>query len=400
MTKIMTRLLHFWNMLVKPSSKIKLDNQRRQAQILSMLLMPVILVFAISSQLAPSDEAFFFGVLTFALLGLYALSRTRFNMTAGFITVILMILFMFVGFAEMEDFSKINIKSELKWLSLPLVFGSLCLPFRMILPIVVIAVSSILLFPIFIPEIPHEYIEEPLIFVSFISVMVLFTTRIFGNQQRHIEQEQQKSEDLLLNILPQPIAEQLKESRDVIAHKFENATILFADIAGFTALSAENDASHVVKILNSIFSRFDEIADKYGIEKIKTIGDAYMAAGGIPVERDDHCFAIADMALEMRDAMKELTEKEKQKLDIRIGIHTGAVVAGVIGKKKFIYDVWGDTVNLASRMESLGSPGCIQISDTVASILAEKYKLSEMKKISVKGKGDIETCFLEGKVSG
>jgi class 3 adenylate cyclase len=173
-----------------------------------------------------------------------------------------------------------------------------------------------------------------------------------------LQQEQEKSERLLLNILPQPVADRLKQSPEVIAERFEEVTVLFADIVGFTALSARISPEELVNLLNDIFSRFDGLADKYGLEKIKTIGDAYMAVAGLPMPRPDHAAAAAEMALEM---LHEIAAVANGQLQVRIGLHTGPVVAGVIGKKKFSYDLWGNTVNTASRMESHGLAGQIQV---------------------------------------
>ena len=212
--------------------------------------------------------------------------------------------------------------------------------------------------------------------------------------------EQEKSESLLLNILPKPIAEQLKEGKTNIAEGFENATILFADLVGFTELSARISPQNLVKLLNVIFSGFDTLCEHHGLEKIKTIGDAYMVVGGLPMPRSNSIEAVANLALDMQKVIGSLANRLGLKLRIRIGIHTGPVVAGVIGKNKFIYDLWGDTVNVASRMESRGIPERIQVTAAVYKRLQKKYLFQERGLIKVKGKGEMFTYWLMGKRGG
>lgn len=175
-------------------------------------------------------------------------------------------------------------------------------------------------------------------------------------------------------------------------------TVLFADLVGFTSLSASADPHDVVELLNRLFSRFDELAERHELEKIKTIGDAYMIVGGLPVPRNDHAEAVADMALEMRAELDRWAEGDGPGLELRIGVDTGPVVAGVIGIRRFIYDVWGDTVNTASRMESHGVPGRIQVTERTYTALRERYAFAERGIIEVKGHGPTRTWFLEGRL--
>ncbi len=209
--------------------------------------------------------------------------------------------------------------------------------------------------------------------------------------------EQEQSERLLLNILPEPIADRLKMEEEHIADHFPEVTVLFADIVGFTELSSSISPEELVKLLNRIFSKFDNLAEKHGLEKIKTIGDAYMVVGGIPSPRVDHAEAIADMALDMQREITKFKTPNGQPFNIRMGINSGPVIAGVIGIKKFIYDLWGDTVNIASRMESHGLPGQIQVTVNTYCLLKDKYILEERGNIYVKGRGEMETYFLIGK---
>ncbi|MCC3412652.1 MAG: PAS domain-containing protein [Microcoleus sp. PH2017_29_MFU_D_A] len=212
-----------------------------------------------------------------------------------------------------------------------------------------------------------------------------------------LRKEQKKTDSLLLNILPEAIADRLKHEPGVIADKFEKATILFADLVNFTQISTTMSATKLVYLLNEIFSTFDQLTDKHGLEKIKTIGDAYMVVGGIPIERPDHAEAIAEMALDMLAAIQELNVKLDSNFDIRIGINSGPVVAGVIGTKKFIYDLWGNAVNTASRMESHGIPGSIQVSIYTYELLRDKYEFEERGLIEIKGKGEMRTYFMTGR---
>ena len=206
--------------------------------------------------------------------------------------------------------------------------------------------------------------------------------------------EKQTSERLLLNVLPQPIAERLKTGESLIVDRFDNVTVLFADLVGFTTHASKHTPEEVVRMLNELFSLFDKLAEQHGLEKIKTIGDAYMVVAGIPQPVADHALAIAHMARDMLDGLVAYTRRTGSELSIRIGIHSGAVVAGVIGTKKFIYDLWGDTVNTASRMESSGIPGRIQVSDVTARLLREHFELEERGEIEVKGKGKMRTYLL------
>jgi len=209
--------------------------------------------------------------------------------------------------------------------------------------------------------------------------------------------QQEQTERLLLNILPQPIAERLRREQTTIADSFTEATVLFADIVGFTELSANIPPVELVEMLNEIFSTFDYLTEDHGLEKIKTIGDAYMVVGGLPIPREDHAAAIAEMALDMRIELSRFNRETGLNVQLRVGINTGPVIAGVIGIKKFIYDLWGDTVNTASRMESHGVVGEIQVTTATYELLKGKYLFQERGNIQIKGKGEMTTYLLRGK---
>jgi adenylate cyclase len=209
-----------------------------------------------------------------------------------------------------------------------------------------------------------------------------------------LEQERQRSESLLLNILPQVVVERMREGENVIADRIMDATILFCDLVGFTALSQELSADRTIELLNQIFSAFDRLALEHGVEKIKTIGDAYMVAAGIPQPQADHVLRIVMLAPRLLQSVSAIAAETGLNLQARIGIHTGPIVAGVIGTHKFVYDVWGDTVNTASRMESHSLPGRIQISAATRAALGDRYSYEPRGMMDIKGKGRMETYFL------
>ncbi|MGH3036215.1 MAG: adenylate/guanylate cyclase domain-containing protein [Gaiellaceae bacterium] len=230
---------------------------------------------------------------------------------------------------------------------------------------------------------------------------IVFTLlAVFASQRREalaaLRLEQAKAENLLLNILPSSIADKLKAQTQPIADQFGAASILFADVVDFTPWSERLPPAEVVGYLDHLFSHFDELAERYGLEKIKTIGDCYMVAAGVPTPRPDHARALALMALDMLEAMRSNDDVGHLGLELRIGINSGPVVAGVIGRKRFLYDLWGDAVNTASRMESYGTPGRIQITRATCELLADEFECEPRGTIAVKGKGEVEAWYLIG----
>ncbi len=215
--------------------------------------------------------------------------------------------------------------------------------------------------------------------------------------QRALEAEKLRTEELLLNTLPRPIVDRLRKSPSVIADRFENASVLFCDIKGFSDIASSTSPDQLISVLNVIFSEFDYLVSFYGLEKIKTIGDAYMVASGLPVPRDDHAEVIAELALEMRSTLDRLNQIFDQPLQVRIGINSGAVIAGVIGKKKFAYDLWGASVNIASRMESHGLVGSIQVGEGTYQLIKDRFVLEDRGEISVKGGERLRAYLLKSK---
>ena len=212
-----------------------------------------------------------------------------------------------------------------------------------------------------------------------------------------LQSEREKSDRLLLNILPNSVANRLKRGETTIADSFPDATVMFADLVDFTPLASRVSAAELVQLLNEVFSQFDWLVELHGLEKIKTIGDAYMVAGGLPTPRPDHASAVAEMALDMQKVIQRLNGPAEHRLNLRIGLCSGPVIAGVIGSKKFIYDLWGDTVNTASRMESQGRLNHIQVSESTYEQLKDAYALERRGKLVVKGKGEMTTYFLLGR---
>jgi adenylate cyclase len=210
--------------------------------------------------------------------------------------------------------------------------------------------------------------------------------------------EQRKAENLLLNVLPRDIAAILKNEERVIADSFDGASILFADLVNFTPLTAHMPPRDVVNLLNDIFSHFDSLVEKYDVEKIRTMGDNYMVAAGAPRARPDHALCLAAMALDMQAYVAERNQHSGLPLEFRIGINSGPVIGGVIGRKRFVYDVWGDAVNIASRMESQGVPSRIQVSQTTCDLICEQFTLEHRGTVSIKGKGEMDTWFLTGHI--
>lgn len=237
--------------------------------------------------------------------------------------------------------------------------------------------------------------------VSGVATILYIVMRYFQSQKERVlqalETEQARSEKLLLNILPLSVAQRLKANEARIAESHPAVTIMFADLVDFTKLSARMPPAELVDLLNSVFSEFDQLAEKYGLEKIKTIGDAYMAVAGAPNARADHAQAVADMALEMQAVLARAAEWTGKRLMMRIGINSGPVVAGVIGNSKFSYDMWGDTVNLASRMEQSGIPNCIQVTALTYHLLKDDYAFEFRGNIPLKGKGEAEAYILKGR---
>jgi class 3 adenylate cyclase len=226
------------------------------------------------------------------------------------------------------------------------------------------------------------------------------TSVLLTRVTQELEEEKAKSQSLLLNILPQQIVDRLEAGETQIADRLPAVTVLFSDFVGFTETSSNLDPQVLVSELNALFSRFDELCERFGVEKIKTIGDAYLAVGGLPGTNPDHVRAVAALALEMVNVIKGVGASDGREWRIRIGIHTGPAVAGVIGTRKFAYDVWGDTVNVASRLEASAEPNRIHVSQAAADALGRSFEFRHRGLVELKGKGGATTLYLIGPNAG
>ncbi len=237
-----------------------------------------------------------------------------------------------------------------------------------------------------------------MVWMSGLSALVAYLYERLSQQQfltqQNLLREQKRSQRLLINVLPAKIAARLIKRPGIIADRHSEVTVLFADLVDFTEIASKVTPSEVMTLLNKIFSEFDELVKHHGVEKIKTIGDAYMAVAGVPEPRDDHGPAIANLALDMQRTISDLNSQYSHPLKLRVGIHTGPVIAGVLGLQKFSYDLWGDTVNTASRMESYGCPNHIQISEETYGLLQHSYRCETRGIIDIKGKGQVKTYWL------
>jgi guanylate cyclase len=230
---------------------------------------------------------------------------------------------------------------------------------------------------------------------AYVFAVLYFTVAQSRFMYRRLREESAKSESLLLNILPKDVAAILKEDQRTVAEQFGGASVLFADVVGFTPMTARMTPAELVALLNEVFICFDELVERHGLEKIKTIGDCYMVASGVPRARQDHAEVLVQMALEMRELMAARTFAGRRLL-FRIGVNSGPVVAGVIGRKKFAYDLWGDAVNTASRMESHGTPGEIQITRSTYERVGERFVCEALGSIEIKGKGPMDVWRVAG----
>lgn len=373
----------------------------------SIFLVAIALVTAIQGLVLGDQGTAIFGFLLSIpfFLNLVLLLRTRRFRVHFYIFALLNMLTPFYWSAAFGGFN-INAPNLLASF-LPLLLVVLIFSRREMigwfLVYVTLVILSGFLEPVYnVPENISSSITFDNILTTLLVVIIILLTLNYYKREKNsaldlLAQEREKSENLLLNILPKQIADTLKVEEQVIAENHEAVSLLFADLVGFTPMTAQMEPTEMVKFLNQIYSYFDTLEEKYGVEKIRTMGDSYMVASGVPEPRQDHAQALARMALDMVTYIRQFPSQNGAEVDLRIGINSGPIVAGVIGHKKFHYDVWGDTVNTASRMESHGIPGKIQVTQDTYELLKDGFVFESRGTIDVKGKGEMETWFLTGK---
>lgn len=384
-----------------PSDSPQLQTQKLLVTISVIIIAPILftigVVYILFSEPLAGLIYVGFSLLTLAQLGLFLYNHRRLNWLVMGIAISALpshwVITLILG-------SFFNAGGLMLWgLAFPIVTGLIFFPLRQVILFFIWfsinLISVLLLQPYLRTEMNIPELVNIMIFITNVltlSAFILAVLAYFMYQRdiayKLLRGEQLKAENLLLNILPPEIATILKDEQRVIAEHFEGASILFADVVGFTPMSATMHPVELVNLLNDVFSYFDTLVEKYHLEKIKTIGDCYMVASGVPRPRHDHAQALVEMALEMQ-AYTQHNLFGGHQLNFRIGINSGPVVAGVIGRKKFIYDLWGDAVNTASRMESHGTGGIIQVSESTYALIQDEFVCEAQGIISIKGKGDM-----------
>jgi len=340
------------------------------------------------------------------LLALYAATFTslgRFHLLMQFVATVTLIGGFSYILSELPDGFVVGLAGlTLSVALLPLLAATL--PSMVLLGAVALWVPNLFLAADFAPGFTFVNLNTwmvlaVLLATAFWAVLDMVNRKLFI-AERDLAAEQERSDRLLKNVLPDEIAERLKHSPGPVSGRYDSVSILFADLVGFTAFARDREPGVVVELLNALFSRFDDLVAHHGLEKIKTIGDGYMVAGGVPVAREDHADAVAALAIDMVAATDAFRRERNLDWDLRIGIHSGSVVAGVIGKHKFAYDLWGDAVNVASRLESSALPGRIQVSEDTAAQLSPSFVVETRGAVALRNRGDIATFFLTGQEPG
>ena len=371
-------------------------------------MLNFVMIFAAVSTLAVAIENMLLGIPVsgyiyigaVAFLAAYFLLRTK-QAPAQPITVVTTLAFLLM--ASVAWFDNEGLGGSTPFFFIMPVIISIAILRGWLRPLFVFLILADLLALSFIqyshPELVTPYPSVQVKYLDILYSFGLITIFVLGYtlvSLYNLDQRRKQADELLLNILPEPIAEKLKYSpTQTIAQNFSNVSILFADVVDFTPLSSSMNPTEVVSLLNEVFSYFDTLVEKYGLEKIKTIGDCYMVAAGVPLLRTDHAHVITRLALEMRDYITQ-HDFQRRRLSFRIGINSGSVVAGVIGRHKFAYDLWGDAVNTASRMESHGVGNRIQCTEKVYNLLNKRYSFESRGQVAIKGKGLMQTYFLLG----
>ena len=293
----------------------------------------------------------------------------------------------------MASFPLLLVTKSSTWIKI--VFSFMPIGFYLVSYLVFTPESSPIRLPEDIMQIMYVIVSVS-VFALVILFLYLFHMEVV-RAERLLNDEYKRSESLLMNILPESVASELKTDSRSIAERYDSATVLFCDIVGFTRMASSMEPGYMIELLNQIFSRFDEYAEKHELEKIKTVGDSYMVAGGVPALNDNHITNMANFALDIKEFINT-SPLSNPGINVRIGFHTGPVIAGVIGRKKFAYDIWGDTVNIASRMESHGIPGEIHVSETVYQAMRNDFIMVYRGMTPVKGMHDMRTYLLKRQI--
>jgi class 3 adenylate cyclase len=392
-------LLRLLDLGTTPADDPDLVVRKRTAVAVSVAISLAGVGYALFGIVADRPATTLFAVLqiTGQLLNVWAFSRTKRLAPFVAVTLALGLAIVFSGILTLGGITESG--GNAIWVILAPIGAVLLVGARAALPTYLAVAAVVILGALLDPIIPSDLAPPyPLVLVLTV-VNILAPTAIALGLVRFIDEERlvarRQSDELLLNVMPQPIADRLKRGERLIADHYADASVLFSDIVDFTPFSETNPPQEIVSVLNGLFTEFDRLADRYGLEKIKTIGDAYMLVAGVPEPREDHALVLIEMAIEMHACVARRPAIGGRPLQIRTGIASGPLVAGVIGERKFSYDLWGDTVNTASRMESSGSPGLIQVTEETRRLLGARFAFVRRDGVEVKGKGVMTTWTLD-----
>ncbi len=366
-----------------------------------LLQIPISLRFALIEEIGPADPRFWARLAVGVVPAVVGLLLTRSARRRRLLPAYMVFYVLLIGAVVVAIFAP----SELGWTALTTYLTAACIMSRLRASeaalVQTLLIGWFAFLALAVLDDPPEGLARALFSLALVALFIMVAVYLIEHSARRdflllrlLRQEREKSERLLLNVLPAPIAARLKESPGTIADSFPEATVLFADLAGSTPRIAQLPAESAVELLNEVFSSLDNLADGHGLEKIKTIGDAYMVVGGLPEPREDHAEAVVAMAVDMQREIERFRWPTGEPMQLRIGINTGPVVAGVIGTRKFIYDLWGDTVNVASRMEAQGVVGGIQVGQRTYEKVRLRHEFSQ-RTIDVKGRGEMPVYLLE-----
>jgi class 3 adenylate cyclase len=397
-------LLRFLDLGASPDDDPDLQVRKRTAVAVSLTISFAGLAYAAMGIFFDRPATTVFAVIQIIgqLGNLWVFGRTKRLVPMVAVTIILGLGIVFSGILTLGGIADSG--GNAIWVLIAPLGAVLLLGGRAGLPVFALAAAVVIVGALLDPVIPPDLAPGYPVVLVLMVVNILAPAAIALGLVQYIDEERlrarRQSDELLVNVLPEPIADRLKGGERVIADHYEAASVLFADIVDFTPISEAKPPRELVAILNGLFTEFDRLADRFGLEKIKTIGDAYMVVAGVPQPREDHAAVAMEMALAMHARVAAHPGVDGRRLEIRTGIASGPMVAGVIGERKFSYDLWGDTVNTASRMESSGIPGCIQVTEETCRLLAGRYPFERRDGVEIKGKGLMTTWTLDPSRNG